>query len=330
MSNSTQNDAQAKKHTPTLIDKWMVSKAAMAYRHLSASSKILLFALLDNRNLKTAQCDPSMARLAECIGLSRRRTVAALRELEAAGWVRTSPTCGGRNAFSIDFKKASAAHVEVDIPHDKVVMGRGDENVMGGYDENVMRGYDEFVTQTREEETEKRNKGEILSPSPLAAASGADLPSNHQVPEPIPSPRSKIEVDEVDDEFVEFWAQYPRGDDPQAARRAYKRTRRKGASAVDLIAGCLRYAAERDAIIRERPDQARFTKTAARWLEAGAWLNPPATSNAARPMASPIDRWSGRGQAVAEVVVRMAEEARAEREAERARFGGYEMPMGAF
>ncbi|MFG1300966.1 helix-turn-helix domain-containing protein [Xanthobacter sp. V3C-3] len=319
MSNSTQNDTQAKKHTLTLLDKWMVSKAAMADRHLSASSKNLLFALLDHHNLKTAQCDPSMARLAECIGLSRRRAVAALRELEAAGWVRTSPTCGGRNAFSIDFKKASAAHVEVDIPHDEVVMGRGDENVMGGYDE--------FVTQTREEETEKRNKREILSPSPLAAASGAVEDSHHPVPEPVRSSRPQIEVDEVDDEFAAFWKQYPRGDDPKAARRAYGRARREGASAADILANCIKYAAERDAIIRERPDQARFTKTAARWLDAGAWMN---ASNAARPMAPPSDRWSGRGQAVAEVVVRMAQEARAEREAEQARFGGYQMPAGAF
>lgn len=328
MSRITTHEAQTNKPSLTLLDKWMACKMVMADRELSASAKNLMFALLDHYNLKTTRCDPSMGRLANFIGLSRRRAVAVLRELEVAGWVRTSPVCGGRNSFAIAFEKASATDVELGTPDNGDTTGRYAENGAGGYDERITGGYDASVIQTREEEKEKNIRKESLSPSPLGDESDAIGAFHPPAPKHIRP--SQIDIESADADFGAFWTQYPKKDDPKAARRAYQRARREGASAADILAGCVRYAAERAAVVSERPEQARFTKSAARWLDAGAWLNEPAAAPRACSMAPPNDRWTHRGEVVADVVVRMALEARDECEAERARLGGYDLPTGAF
>lgn len=75
----------------------------------------------------------------------------------------------------------------------------------------------------------------------------------------------------------EFWPAYPRKDDKGRARKAFLSVvKSKKATVSELVAGAIRYAAEREG------EDAKFTKQPATWLNAEAWLNerPPAASRA--------------------------------------------------
>ena len=80
------------------------------------------------------------------------------------------------------------------------------------------------------------------------------------------------------DGFAEFWQAYPRRVAKGAAEEAYRQIIRNGeATEGELLAGAMRYAAERD---REDP---RFTKHPATWLNGKCWTDePPPKSGAPR------------------------------------------------
>ncbi|MBY8974645.1 helix-turn-helix domain-containing protein [Rhodobacteraceae bacterium NNCM2] len=65
--------------------------------------------------------------------------------------------------------------------------------------------------------------------------------------------------------FEAFYAQYPRKTGKRAAEKAYRKAIDEGALPSDLIAGAMRYAAERDG------EDPRFTKHPATWLNKGCW-----------------------------------------------------------
>jgi len=77
--------------------------------------------------------------------------------------------------------------------------------------------------------------------------------------------------------FAEWWEQYPRRVAKAAARTAYERAVKSGkVTPADLLAGAMRYSAERDAAIKAgRPDEHRFTKHPATWLRAECWTDEP-------------------------------------------------------
>lgn len=72
----------------------------------------------------------------------------------------------------------------------------------------------------------------------------------------------------VDEMFDRWWQQYPRKVDKGAARKAFRRViAKKIASFGELMAGVLRYSAERTG------EDPQFTKHPATWLNAEAWGN---------------------------------------------------------
>lgn len=73
---------------------------------------------------------------------------------------------------------------------------------------------------------------------------------------------------EENQDFENWWKQYPRRVDKGSARKAYDRIIRTGKATVEqLMAGAMRYAAERQ---HEDP---KYTKHATTWLNAEAWGN---------------------------------------------------------
>lgn len=88
--------------------------------------------------------------------------------------------------------------------------------------------------------------------------------------------------------FAEWWEQYPRKVAKAAARNAYERAVKSGkVTSADLLAGAMRYAAERYATIKAgRPDEHRFTKHPATWLRGECWTDEPepAASTPAPPV----------------------------------------------
>lgn len=69
------------------------------------------------------------------------------------------------------------------------------------------------------------------------------------------------------DDFSEFWRNYPKRVSRGSAEAAYGRARDGGATAEEILAGALRYSAER---IDQDP---KFTAHAATWLNGKRWLD---------------------------------------------------------
>lgn len=98
---------------------------------------------------------------------------------------------------------------------------------------------------------EERSEGKTLSPSLEYAHS-----SRHEA---------------LDDEFEGWYRQYPRKVGKEGARRAYRRVIAAGkASHEQLMAGALRYAAEREG------QESKYTKYPETWLSKGSWDDEPA------------------------------------------------------
>jgi hypothetical protein len=104
--------------------------------------------------------------------------------------------------------------------------------------------------------------------------------------------------------FDEWWAHYPRKVAKGAAQVVWERVIKSGkANAVDLLAGAMRYAAERDG------QDAKYTKHPRTWLNAECWLDegPPSSEvnqqtidqtglpvpqRTERPKQKPVESWT--------------------------------------
>jgi hypothetical protein len=76
---------------------------------------------------------------------------------------------------------------------------------------------------------------------------------------------------DLDREFDEWWTQYPRRVARGAARKAYERALKSGkVTPVELVAGALRYGAERTG------QEEQYTKHPATWLNNECWRDEPA------------------------------------------------------
>jgi len=79
------------------------------------------------------------------------------------------------------------------------------------------------------------------------------------------------------DGFEEFWGAYPRHVAKLAARKAFQRAVRAGATPDEIAAGAIRFAAEREAQEPDPGRRERFTPYAATWLNDGRWADDPAS-----------------------------------------------------
>jgi hypothetical protein len=69
-----------------------------------------------------------------------------------------------------------------------------------------------------------------------------------------------------DSAFAEFYALYPRKEDPDDALKAYRQVIRKGATHAEIMAGLSRYRFS---------DDPQYIKHPAGWLRAGSWKSEP-------------------------------------------------------
>ncbi len=74
----------------------------------------------------------------------------------------------------------------------------------------------------------------------------------------------------LDDGFTEFWNAYPRRIGKLAARKAYDKAQRAGATQAELLVGIRRY-------IEWKPGYADFCHPAT-WLNQGRWMDDYGTS----------------------------------------------------
>ncbi len=68
-------------------DKWDLVQRLITDPALSPTAKIVGARLLHHLNGESGQCNPSYQTLADGTGLTKRRVMSAVRELEAAAWI---------------------------------------------------------------------------------------------------------------------------------------------------------------------------------------------------------------------------------------------------
>lgn len=80
-------------------------------------------------------------------------------------------------------------------------------------------------------------------------------------------------TDSLSEAFKEFWHHFPRKAGKKTAEKAFKKAVKDGTDSRDILAGTMRYAAERDG------QEQRFTKHPSTWLNAGCWEDEPMPQN---------------------------------------------------
>jgi len=233
---------------------------------LSDRDKRILNRLARHLHIKTGRLDPYLDVLALELSIespsgdinSTRRMIRRSLELaEKLGWIeRTQRSAGYRRNLSNSYRLTVPkwdSHSDSTVLVEEKFHTRTPESVPGGLYSPLQPSH----TRTRESEKnsevrEQRKKNCVKNLSPPAAAnidSGAtDSDSGKGAQE----------------DFQRFWAQYPKKVAKLAAQKAFAQAVKKVAPNV-ILAGALRYAAERDG------QDSKFTKHPATWLNKGCW-----------------------------------------------------------
>jgi hypothetical protein len=256
----------------SLLDKWRLLQAIIADVQLPATAKVAAAVLLDCLNCQTGRCDPSIAFIADRIARGRRQAIDAVNELAKQGWL-TRTLRRGTTAYAFAFDRLdegkgavrnSAQHVDDDV---RKTAPLGVRNFARG-------GVRNSAHKTEKRETGKREHGKeetSLPPLPfsVSAANGEPPPA---AKEPSRGQKAIRGQEERVTAFDAFWRAYPKRVAKGAARRAFDRALKAGASPAEIIAGARRYAAER-AQERDPTARVRFTKHPTTWLNGEGWLD---------------------------------------------------------
>jgi hypothetical protein len=132
-----------------------------------------------------------------------------------------------------------------------------------------------------EPEPQSEPEAEAVTASPAPESQEGELfPDTADTP-PKSAPRVK---EDWTADFDSFWTQFPRRVSKAAARLAYDKARKGGATAVELEVAAMRYGAVRTG------EDPKYTKHAATWLNGKCWLDEPEPTRGAnfgdRPQSS--------------------------------------------
>ncbi|MGO4389436.1 hypothetical protein AB4Y85_18055 [Microvirga sp. 2YAF29] len=265
----------------SLLDKARLLQAIVADPSLPAAAKAVAVALvLNHLNGRTGRCDPSYEVLGAGAGLKRRATIMAIQDLEKAGWLKIERR-GSRhrpNQFNLAFDLIATVGVHNDAPLDadlEVHAGapieslgvHGDAPLDGLGVHGLSLGVHAYTPESLKN-----------TPSPIGE--GGDSPlSPHR-------PGGELEAS-TKAAFREFMNHYPKRVGFKDAERAFACVVTAGEATVEeLIAGAMRYAAERDG------QEQRYTKGPVRWLEGGHWKDEPVDPS---PKERPVHRANNGG-----------------------------------
>lgn len=125
----------------------------------------------------------------------------------------------------------------------------------------------------------------------VAPQPGHHAPRSHQEPtieptiEPLRASRARANS-EPPDPFEEWWKEYPRKVQKDAARKEYAAALKRGATCADLLMALRR---------QQWPEEARFIVYPERWLKRGSWQDDPTAAAAPKPK-SALEQWCEEAQ----------------------------------
>jgi hypothetical protein len=238
-------------------DDWIKLFLAADDDELSFTAKVVGVRIALHHNVKTSQCNPSLPQLAAGTGMSERNVRRMLRELEETGWLCTDQSLG-RHTHS--FQLTVPTNPDNDV-RDQVSDPDRSVRVPDSSTRTTRSGIpgqtgspnpDTVVRQKRESRTAKR-KAKVIDSLPL------------NLEDEVSCRRLELYA-----AFEEFWAVYPLKKAKAEAAKAYGAViKKKQATPAEVLAGAMRYAAERSG------QDSKFTKHPATWLRAGCWADEP-------------------------------------------------------
>ena len=280
--------------------KWALRSAPLNPTKSQARDRLVLTALANYHSNETGKCYPSASTLADELEIGLSGVRRALKSLEGQGLIsRTDQSevshirAGSRPvAWHLHLEKNREADDENYFDDPVSGTPRGVHvDTSEGHRSNVSRGVHTDTSRGVHVETQKGNlKGIVKGENPPVVPPRGDAPAPAKTEPATPSKeiepakRAVVAAPRVDDEFVEWYAAYPRKTARKAAERAYKAARRSGATQDELLAG-LERSKRSWAVEGRSKDKLPYPAT---WLNQGRWEDEETTR--ADVVERPVDR----------------------------------------
>lgn len=229
-----------------------------------ATLKALAFCTGEHSNA----CYPAVQTLREMTAVSVNTIRAALKDLEAMGFITRTHRTGTSTVYTLQIDAMRATHCRR-----RWTETRDSGNPYAG-DPNAVTAVDEIPIE--EQPVKVKRGGFMEAPVEPVEETPAPVPA---VPAPvqtelIPAPakktkkRSTTTTAALDEEFNEFYKHaYPRKVEPLKARRAFEKAVKNGADPRDIIDGARRFATATAA------KEVTYIPYPASWLNAGGWMS---------------------------------------------------------
>lgn len=220
-----------------------------------ATLKALAFCTGEHSNA----CYPAVQTLREMTAVSVNTIRAALKDLEAMGFITRTRRAGTSTVYTLQIDAMRAVH-----RRRRWIETRDTGNPYAG-DHNAVTVVDEIPVEEQSVNVKRINLAEapVEAPEPTATVDTPAPPTGDLAP----IKTKKGSTARVESDFLDFYATYPRHVGKEAARRAFEKAVKNGVDPREIIEGARSFAAATAAAGTET----RYVAHPATWLNAGRW-----------------------------------------------------------
>lgn len=213
-----------------------------------ATLKALAFCTGEHSNA----CHPAVQTLREMTAVSVNTIRAALKDLEAMGFITRTRRAGTSTVYTLQIDAMRAVHRR----------RRWTNTTTAGDPYTVTDTVTVVEELTIEEQAVKVKRGDF------AEATATEPVQAELIPAPVKKKTKKSSTPALDEAFNEFYYHaYPRKMEPLKARRAFEKAVKSGADPREIIEGARRFAAATAA------KEVTYIPYPASWLNAGGWMS---------------------------------------------------------
>lgn len=213
-----------------------------------ATLKALAFCTGEHSNA----CYPAVQTLREMTAVSVNTIRAALKDLEAMGFITRTRRAGTSTVYTLQIDAMRAVHRR----------RRWTNTTTAGDPYTVTDTVTVVEELTIEEQAVKVKRGDF------AEATATEPVQAELIPAPVKKKTKKSSTPALDEAFNEFYYHaYPRKMEPLKARRAFEKAVKSGADPREIIEGARRFAAATAA------KEVTYIPYPASWLNAGGWMS---------------------------------------------------------
>lgn len=213
-----------------------------------ATLKALAFCTGEHSNA----CHPAVQTLREMTAVSVNTIRAALKDLEAMGFITRTRRAGTSTVYTLQIDAMRAVHRR----------RRWTNTTTAGDPYTVTDTVTVVEELAIEEQAVKVKRGDF------AEATATEPVQAELIPAPVKKKTKKSSTPALDEAFNEFYYHaYPRRMEPLKARRAFEKAVKSGADPREIIEGARRFAAATAA------KEVTYIPYPASWLNAGGWMS---------------------------------------------------------